>query len=305
VPLVSIGVPVYNGENYLAEALSSLLQQTHRDLEVIISDNGSTDGTREIAKKFESSDSRVRYHRQPVNLGAAGNYNFTLEQAGGEYFMWNAHDDVREPRYVELALQAFRNHPGASCVFSRSARIDAEGKFRHVMRRPDELLSKDPGHRLRATIRCSHPGLIIFGLIDRRQLLQTGRHGDFPGADRVLAVELAVAGEFVELPEVLFFNRDHPDRYVRIKKRPNAGRDRLQEAWWDPARADRIVFPAWSRFRGYFHAIRTAPLTNEERRRCYIALAASNFDNGWALPRSLIKDVAQAGISVGRLARRS
>lgn len=299
MPLVSVGVPVYNGEKYLEQALSSLVQQTHRDLEVIVSDNGSTDRTSEIALEYASSDARLRYHRQPSNLGAAGNYNFTLAQARGDYFMWNAHDDVRHVRFLETALQAFSEHQGASCVFSRSASIDTNGDLRHEMRRPDHLIDKDVAHRMRAALASRHPGLVIFGLIPRDLLVRTGQHGDYPGADRVLAVELALAGELVEIPEVMFFNRDHPDRYVRIKNRADSSA-RLQEAWWDPRRADRMVFPAWSRLEGYLRAVRQAPLTRRERFRCYWALAAAQTDHGWAQPRSMLKDLARAAVKIAR-----
>jgi len=299
MPLVSVGVPVYNGGKYLEQALASLVQQTHRNLEVIVSDNGSTDRTQEIALEYASSDARLRYHRQPFNLGAAGNYNFTLAQARGEYFMWTAHDDVRHVRFLETALEAFSTHPGAACVFSRSASIDALGDLRHEMRRPDSLIDDDVAQRLRAALASRHPGLVIFGLIPRDLLMRTGQHGDYPGADRVLAVELALAGELVEIPEVMFYNRDHPDRYVRIKSRANSSA-RLQEAWWDPRRADRLVFPAWSRLRGYLRAIRQAPLSGWERLRCYWALAAAQTDHGWAQPRSLVRDLARATVSIAR-----
>jgi len=299
MPLVSVGVPVYNGEKYLAQALSSLVQQTHRDLEVIVSDNGSTDRTQEIAREFVSDDPRVRYYRQPFNLGAAGNYNFTLAQARGDYFMWTAHDDVRHARFLELAIKAFSNNPSASCVFSRSASIDSHGDLRHEMRRPDDLINENAARRMRAVLASRHPGLVIFGLMPRDLLVRTGQHGDYPGADRVLAVELALAGKLVELPEVMFFNRDHPDRYVRIKSRAGSSAS-LQEAWWDPGRADRLVFPAWSRLRGYLHAIGQAPVTGGDRLRCYGALAAALTDHGWALPRSLVRDLAQATLTLAR-----
>jgi glycosyltransferase involved in cell wall biosynthesis len=304
VPLVSVGVPVYNGANYLREALASLVGQTWADLEIVVSDNASTDNTEDIVREFATADPRVRYHRQSVNLGAAGNYNFTLEHATGAFFMWAAHDDLRAPRFLELALEEYGEQPGASCVFAQSARIGPDGTQHHTMRRPDALLSNDVAQRMRAAIVCRHPGVIIFGLIRRELLLKTGRHGDYPGADRVLAVELALAGTLVELPEVLFFNRDHPDRYVRIKDRPDAASDRLQEAWWDPGRANRIVFPAWSRFGGYLRAIRSAPLSPADKRRCYMALAAANTDFGGAIPRSLAQDVVRATVAAARRALR-
>ena len=96
VPAVSIGMPVYNGERYIREALDSLLAQTFKDFELIISDNCSTDGTSDICKEYTSRDSRVRFIRQDKNIGAIANFKFLLEQASGDFFMWAACDDYLE-----------------------------------------------------------------------------------------------------------------------------------------------------------------------------------------------------------------
>lgn len=101
IPKVSIGMPVYNGENYIKEALDSLLAQTFTDFELIISDNHSTDGTSEICKKFASADSRVRYIRQDANIGPSANFQFVLQQATGHLFMWAAHDDIWSKNWLE------------------------------------------------------------------------------------------------------------------------------------------------------------------------------------------------------------
>src|SRR6476660_4045378 len=92
--LVSIGVPVYNGENYLRQALESLLNQSHANIEVIISDNASTDETGRICEEFTKNDCRISYFHQSTNKSAIWNFNFVLRQARGEYFMWAAHDDL-------------------------------------------------------------------------------------------------------------------------------------------------------------------------------------------------------------------
>lgn len=90
-PACSIGLPVYNGENYLEQAIQSVLAQTFQDFELIISDNASTDGTEAICRRFAEQDPRILYVRQPRNIGAAKNYNYTFHLARGEYFNWLAH----------------------------------------------------------------------------------------------------------------------------------------------------------------------------------------------------------------------
>lgn len=102
--LVSIGLPVFNGEAYLSEAIESLLGQTHTNIELIISDNASTDGTESIARKYAKADSRVVYFRQEENRGPSFNYLFTLDQATGRFFMWAAHDDIWALNWIEVLL---------------------------------------------------------------------------------------------------------------------------------------------------------------------------------------------------------
>ncbi|HEX5671565.1 MAG TPA: glycosyltransferase family 2 protein [Acidimicrobiia bacterium] len=299
---VSVGVPVFNGANYLRVALDSLLSQTFSDLEVIIADNASTDETDQIGRAAAASDSRVTYHRHADNIGAAANFNFTLERASGEFFMWSPHDDVRHPQFVEKAVEAFTSYPGAAAVFSRSVSIDSSGNQRRGMQRPDNLLSADPAARFRAAINCRHPGVIIFGLIRSDLMRRVDGQRNYPGGDRVLAAELALNGPFVELDEVMFFNRDHPDRYVQLKNKLGDEGRREQEGWWVPARAQSVTFPGWRRLDGYVRAIRRAPLNPTDRRRCYLALLGAATDQEGAMLRAMAKDILIAGRTAGRMA---
>ena len=104
-PKVSVGMPVYNGAKYIREALDSLLSQTYADFELIISDNASTDGTQQICEEYACKDSRIRYVRQLNNLGALNNFQFVLNEAVGEYFMWAAADDIWSFNWIESLLQ--------------------------------------------------------------------------------------------------------------------------------------------------------------------------------------------------------
>lgn len=93
-PAVSIGMPVYNGEKFIIEALDSILAQTFTDFELIISDNASTDGTEAICNDYATRDSRIRYFRQNENAGALFNFKFVLNEARGSFFKWAAVDDL-------------------------------------------------------------------------------------------------------------------------------------------------------------------------------------------------------------------
>src|SRR3989442_1198286 len=96
-PLVSIGLPIYNGERYLRQALDSLLSQAYENFELIVSDNASDDATPEICAAYAARDARIKYFRAPTNMGAVWNFNRVFELAGGEFFMWAAHDDLWHP----------------------------------------------------------------------------------------------------------------------------------------------------------------------------------------------------------------
>ncbi|WP_126455396.1 glycosyltransferase family 2 protein [Sulfuriflexus mobilis] len=103
-PTVSIGMPVYNGEDYIREALDSLLEQSFSDFELIISDNASTDSTSDICQEYVKKDERIRCIRQTHNAGALFNFQFVLNEARGEYFMWAACDDKWDSSWIEKLL---------------------------------------------------------------------------------------------------------------------------------------------------------------------------------------------------------
>ena len=106
-------MPVFNGEEYIDRALKSLLNQTYKNFEVIISDNCSTDSTAEICKKIANNDDRINYIRQQSNIGAKNNFSFVFERASSEYFMWAAHDDVWHPDFLKNLIIYFGdNHVG-------------------------------------------------------------------------------------------------------------------------------------------------------------------------------------------------
>ena len=129
VPPVSIGMPVYNGERFIREALDSLLSQTFTDFELIISDNASTDGTEAICREYAAKDHRIRYVRQPENKGQATNFNFLLQQARGEYFMWAASDDWWDKEFIKTLLEAMLTNEKCASTFCPYVFTDEYGKL--------------------------------------------------------------------------------------------------------------------------------------------------------------------------------
>ncbi|MFN7540333.1 MAG: glycosyltransferase family 2 protein [Bacteroidota bacterium] len=116
--LISVGLPVFNGEKYLRQAINSLLSQTYLDIEVIISDNASVDNTEEICREFMLHDKRVQYFRQTNNIGAIKNFQFVLEKASGDFFLWAAHDDIRHPDAINKMFSVFEEDETVGLVFS-------------------------------------------------------------------------------------------------------------------------------------------------------------------------------------------
>ncbi len=136
VPRLSIGLPVYNGENFLAESLDALLGQSYENFELIISDNASTDGTADICRRYEKQDSRIRYIRQPRNIGCAPNHNFVTRQARGELFKSASHDDLYARDLLRLCIDALDEHPDVVLAHSWSAVIDDSGAVTESGRLP-------------------------------------------------------------------------------------------------------------------------------------------------------------------------
>jgi len=105
IPTVTLGMPVFNGENFIKEAIDSILAQTFTDFELIITDNASTDATAAIVAEYVNADPRVQYIHNGKNIGAAANYNVSYNMARGKYMKWCAHDDRISPNFLEECVK--------------------------------------------------------------------------------------------------------------------------------------------------------------------------------------------------------
>lgn len=215
-PTVSIGMPVFNGEHYLADAVGSLLAQSFRDFELIICDNASTDRTYAICRAFADRDPRVRYIRNPRNLGAGPNFDLCFHMATGTFFQWAAHDDMFAPDYLERTVAALQADPDAVLCTVGIIEIGQHGEvLRHYQTPLDATTSSDPVKRLACVIHTRHQAENFFGLYRRRALIGTSLVGSYSGSDRVLLAEMALRGRWVRLPDMLFLHREHPRRATR------------------------------------------------------------------------------------------
>jgi hypothetical protein len=207
--VVSVGVPVFNGERYMAETIDSILGQDVDELELIVSDNASTDATEEIARSYAARDPRVRYVRNKHNLGAARNYNQLVHLARGSYFKWAGYDDLLRPGHLRRCLEVLHAEPDVVLVYPRTDIIDAAGEFvRHYDDNLD-LASRDPVARVRHIARNFSLCNPCFGVIRRDVLLRTSLVQPFVSSDVALLVELALIGRWHEVRERLFLRRIH------------------------------------------------------------------------------------------------
>jgi glycosyltransferase involved in cell wall biosynthesis len=174
-PLVSIGVPVYNGARIIGPALDALLAQTYANLEVVICDNASTDGTDAICRRYAAMDSRVRYVRNPINIGArgsAGNFGRVLALSTGKYFMWAAADDRRPPTVVEQAVAALESNPTAVLAHGLiRTYLAPENRYVDVPNRMD-LCDPDAAIRIRRFTRGLEHNAILYGLYRRDAIVK-------------------------------------------------------------------------------------------------------------------------------------
>jgi len=229
-PLVSVGVPVYNGGNYLRHALESIRSQDLVDIEVIICDNASTDDTAAICQEFVDADPRFRYVRHEHNLGAARNYNECFFRSSGEFFTWLAHDDMRAPGFLSRCVRAFDDEGAtAVLVYPRADFVDESGTPRAHDESVVEARSSSPHRRLAVAVADTGAVNPVFGLIRSAALEQTRLIGPFVASDRVLLAELALLGQIHEVPETLSFRRLHAE----MSTNANPGKAE-RTAWFDP-----------------------------------------------------------------------
>jgi glycosyltransferase involved in cell wall biosynthesis len=265
-PLVSIGVPVYNGERFLAATLDSLLNQTYPELEIIISDNGSTDGTAEICRRYSAQDPRVRYYRSEVNRGASWNYNRTFELASGKYFRWNAHDDKCEATYIEKCVAVLESRPDVVLAFTWVLDIDDRDQPLCVKQTQTDATAPKANRRFwgLSLVHPAHNCEEVFGLIRADVLRKTKLIDNYTDSDRTLLADLGLHGPFYEIPEALFLHRLHDTSSVVVQ--PNRHERTL---WFNPAAKGRIVFPNWRQLRELLLVVWRSPLSWSERLLCY------------------------------------
>jgi glycosyltransferase involved in cell wall biosynthesis len=277
-PRVSLGMPVYNAERYLEEALESLLGQSFTDFELVISDNASTDRTGDICRAYAAKDERIEYFRMRQNYGLIDNFNTVFRLSIGEYFKWAASDDVCGRDYLLEAVRVLDEDPSTVLVWAKTVGIDEWGQRVPLpyqvsdMNSAESVYSPDPTVRFRRLLRniwwAATP---LSGVIRAKTLAAT--RWNYPrhiAGDHILLAELSLRGRFYELPEEMFYLRMHAgkttwqhrslrDRAALVNRR-DPGRGPV--GWWRMLRS----YP--ERLARYTIIVRNAPIGLRQKGVC-------------------------------------
>jgi glycosyltransferase involved in cell wall biosynthesis len=279
MPKVTVGIPVYNGSNYLGAAIDSILAQSFGDFELIISDNASTDQTEDICRAYASGDKRIRYIRQQTNLGSAGNHNAIVSMSEAPYFKWAAHDDTLAPGFLAACVDALDQRPHVVLASPASDHIDEYGQVLPysserggVVDRagvcwpslPEDnwnLAAADPTLRFEAVMLNMFMCVEIFGLMRRSALLRTGLQGPYSGADKVVLAKMSLLGPFWLGRETLFHRRSHSEQY-------SSSLSASYRAEWFSGRRDSMLVQQLKLLMAYCDALSTTELTVRQRLSC-------------------------------------
>ena len=225
-PLVGIGLPVRNGAAYLREALESLIAQTHKNIELVISDNVSGDNTQKICEEYARKDPRIRYIRQKESLASFTHFDFVRSKAGGDYFMWACHDDLWDPRFIEKCLAKYKEASSANSgqdpivVFPNFCTFDDSGKVMKYNQKKYFPFSLTLYKRIRT--------YLLFKLTYGKDEIRYGLWKRGAPADKLLAsvdrdnvyvLKALLTGYFAAVPETLFFKRIPAQPPVDVSKR--------------------------------------------------------------------------------------
>jgi hypothetical protein len=263
-PLVSVGLPVRNAAGSIGEVVLSVLGQDHENLELIITDNASTDDTESICRELSSKDSRVVYRRQAQNIGLLPNFVFALNQSRGSFFRWIGDDDWLAPDYITRCLAALEGIPDAVLATTLIAYDGPDPQTSQpAVYDPAPLSSRDPVDRVAAMLSALNSRQFIvdplYALLRRESVVHVSRRNMYQ-EDQHYAVQLALAGPWVHVPAVL------AGRSVGVPRASLA--------------AERLGFPKWQLrvgtsllCREFVRDVDAIELTAEQRRRAYAAIA--------------------------------
>ncbi len=258
-PRVSVGMPVYNRESYVAEAIEAHLRQTYTDFELVITDNNSTDRSGEICRAYAARDPRVKYFRNEENLGAAGNFRRCFELSQGEYFRWHPSDDLVGPELLELCVEVLDRDLSVITAYPRTRLIDAFGEIISDYDENLHIMDERPSVRFREVLKRLRLCNLQYGLSRRDKLARTGLLRSYAGGDIPLIAEMSLYGKFFEVPEHLFYRRMHEEASSAMKDNKDV------MAFFDPKKREKIFLRHWVHLGAHYRSVWRAPLNLSEK----------------------------------------
>jgi glycosyltransferase involved in cell wall biosynthesis len=204
-PVVTIGMPVYNEERFVAEALLSAAEQ---GAVVIVSDNGSSDGTQQECQRIAHTNPAIRYVRHETNQGAAWNFKYCLDAAATNYFMWFGGHDLLPPGYVDVLATALDSHPAAVLAYPAVKHTDTTGRVvRHYDYSFAQLLRAESAlRRMTGVVGHLEDCTLVHGIF-RRDFLVAAGVLSFLGGDHVLIAKAAARGPLIYCPQTAYIRR--------------------------------------------------------------------------------------------------
>lgn len=290
-PVITVGLPVFNGGRWLRQAANSILQQTVRDLVLVISDNASTDDTAAIGRSLAAADPRVRYVRQGANIGVYRNYDFVFRQCATPFFKWAAANDLCAPSFLERCIEVLQANDRAVLAAPRTIVFVDDPADGELYPWDSEYADLSPVRRFCRVMSELRLNNIFNGVIRSGALRTTGLNGVHWGSDIVLIAELALRGPLLLVNEPLFYRRMSPEA---TNSRRKAG-DIAQ--FFSSERRDVLARPKWDFILHSLAAVRRAPLSGSERLQCAALIARMGWWARGEIARELFRAPRQAGVS--------
>lgn len=217
-PLVTLGMPVYNEGKFIAESIDNLLKQTYPNLEIIIADNGSTDGSSEICAAYAAKHPNIKHIRHPKNLGQHANFNYLPRCSSGKYFCWVSAHDLLDDEFIERSVAVLESDPHIVLAYPRTMNMKADGTYTREKARPFDIRHMTPGRRFREVmwrVDCNY----VYGTWRLQTMLDSQLFQVVPACDRVFLAEMAIKGTFAPVDVFKYYRMNREGRQTEIEKR--------------------------------------------------------------------------------------
>ena len=276
-PLVSVGLPVHNGENYIVGAIESILNQTYRNIELIISDNASTDNTGGICQKYTLIDNRVKYYRLNDNCGAMVNHNRVLDLAKGKYFQWICHDDECEQTYIQKCVGILEENEQIICCFSVIKFIDGKDNVLRLSKNELSIFDDSRLERMKKFVDLQKASVDIFcamyGLFRTASIKKLGPLGTYIAGDQVYLLKMVFDGKLYQLNDPYLSRREHPSTaLIALPKLPHYKKYKEATRWGEAKCNPMIVLVNWKLMKEAFSYFSRYPMRILEKMKCFTVL---------------------------------